>query len=70
MRSYMNLDRVVREKLMNELEAIFKPVNNETVATVDEEIEAELANYRHQLEAEKKGQTFSALQELKQKEPG
>ncbi|MGE7987950.1 hypothetical protein [Lysinibacillus fusiformis] len=37
------------------------------VATVDEEIEAELANYRQQLEAEKKGQILSALQDPKQK---
>lgn len=70
MRSYMNLDRDIREVLMNELEAIFKPENNETVATVDEEIEVELANYRHQLEAEKKGQILSALQDSKQKELG
>lgn len=37
-RSYMNLDRDIREKLMNELEAIFKPTNNETVATTEEDI--------------------------------
>ncbi len=70
MRSYMNLDRDIREVLMSELETIFKPANNETVATVDEEIEAELANYRQQLEAEKKGQILSALQDPKQEELG
>lgn len=70
MRGYMNLDRNIREKLMNELEAIFKPTNNEDAATsddgVDSETEAEVAeyrkkaevditNYRKEIEAEKKG---------------
>ncbi|WP_107841200.1 helix-turn-helix domain-containing protein [Metasolibacillus meyeri] len=46
MRGYMNLDLDVRERLMNELEAIFKPIHNEDIATFednsDSEIEAEM----------------------------
>ncbi len=83
MRGYMNLDRNIREKLMNELEAIFKPTNNEDAATsddgVDSETEAEVAeyrkkaevditNYRKEIEAEKKG--IAALQESERKESG
>lgn len=71
-RSYMNLDREIREKLMDELEAIFK-TSNETAATtedknIDAEIEAELAAYRKELEDEKKGKTLSALQKSERKE--
>lgn len=66
MRSYMNLDRNIREKLMDELEAIFKPNHNETVATTEDNIEAEIeievAAFRQELEAEKKGQTLLASQ--------
>lgn len=64
MRSYMNLDRDIREKLMDELEAIFKPTHNETVATtegnIETEIEIEVAAFRQELEAEKKGKTLLA----------
>ncbi|WP_225340935.1 helix-turn-helix domain-containing protein [Lysinibacillus capsici] len=72
MRSYMNLDREIREKLMDELEAIFK-ISNETAATtedksIDAEIEAELEAYRKELEAGKKGKTLSALPKSKRKE--
>ena len=72
MRSYMNLDREIREKLMDELEAIFK-ISNETAATtedksIDAEIEAELEAYRKELEAEKKGKTLSALPKSERKE--
>ncbi|MEC1305491.1 helix-turn-helix domain-containing protein [Lysinibacillus capsici] len=72
MRSYMNLDREIREKLMDELEMIFK-ISNETAATteeksIDAEIEAELEAYRKELEAEKKGKTLSALPKSKRKE--
>lgn len=72
MRSYINLDREIREKLMDELEMIFK-ISNETAATteeksIDAEIEAELEAYRKELEAEKKGKTLSALPKSKRKE--
>lgn len=72
MRSYMNLDREIREKLMDELEMIFK-ISNETAATteeksIDAEIEAELEAYRKELEAEKKGKTLSALPKSERKE--
>ncbi|HBT73764.1 MAG TPA: XRE family transcriptional regulator [Lysinibacillus sp.] len=72
MRSYMNLDREIREKLMDELEAIFK-ISNETAATtedksIDAEIEAELETYRKELEAEKKGKTLSAFPKSERKE--
>lgn len=72
MRSYMNLDREIREKLMDELEMIFK-ISYETAATteeksIDAEIEAELEAYRKELEAEKKGKTLSALPKSKRKE--
>lgn len=72
MRSYINLDREIRKKLMDELEMIFK-ISNETAATteeksIDAEIEAELEAYRKELEAEKKGKTLSALPKSKRKE--
>lgn len=68
----MNLDREIREKLMDELEAIFK-TSNETAATIedksiDTEIEAELEDYRKELEAEKKGKILSALPKSERKE--
>ena len=73
MRSYMNLNREIREKLMDELEAIFK-ISNETAATtednsIDAEIEAELAAYRKELEAEKKGKHYQHYQSPKEKNP-
>ncbi|MEC1177417.1 helix-turn-helix transcriptional regulator [Metasolibacillus meyeri] len=52
MRGYMNLDLDVREKLMNELEAIFKPIHNEDIATFEDngdsaiEAEMDIANDR------------------------
>lgn len=50
MRGYMNLDRDIREKLMNELEAIFKPANSESVATVEDRIKTGVTKHHKNLE--------------------
>lgn len=72
MQSYMNLDRNIREKLMAELEAIFKPNHDETVATIEDniepEIETEVAAFRQELEAEKRGETLLASQKPERRE--
>lgn len=76
MRSYMSLDRDTRNKLMDELEAIFrKKISSEIAASTveptpeqiaeedgDDDIEMELKRYRLELEAEKKGKTLSAFE--------
>lgn len=78
MRGYMNLDRNIREKLMSELEAIFKPTNNEDEATSDDGVdnetedqkkaEVDITNYRKEMETEKK--ELAALQKQERKESG
>lgn len=76
MRSYMSLDRDTRNKLMDELETIFrKKISSEIAASTveptpeqiaeedgDDDIEIELKRYRLELEAEKKGKTLSAFE--------
>ncbi|MDM5349625.1 hypothetical protein QUF65_01820 [Lysinibacillus sphaericus] len=68
----MNLDREIREKLMDELEAIFKPTHYEIVTTADgsieAEIEAEVTAFRQELEAEKKRGTLLASQKQEKRE--
>lgn len=62
MRGYMELDSEVRKAIVQKIEGIIQQ-RSEIAATTDEdEIDAELERYRQELEAEKKGQTLSAIQ--------
>ncbi|MEK4425135.1 helix-turn-helix domain-containing protein [Solibacillus sp. FSL K6-1523] len=59
MKGYMDLDRNVRETLLNHVEVLFKSRAETAVTIVEDPIEAELNRYRQELEAEQKGVTLS-----------
>lgn len=65
MKGYMDLDRGVRETLLNHVEKLFSG-RAETVATVEDDIDAEVESYRRELEDEKKGQILSVTQKQKE----
>lgn len=60
-KSYMDLNKEVRQSILNTAQQIFGK-HAETTATVEDEIEVEIANYRLELEAEKKARTLSVSQ--------
>ena len=66
MKGYMDLDRDVRETLLNHVEQLFKN-RSEIAVTVENKIDAELESYRQELEAEQKAGTLSASEEQKGK---
>lgn len=59
-KSYMDLNKEVRQSILNTAQQIFGK-HAETTATVDE-IDVEIAHYRSELETEKKTRTLSASQ--------
>ncbi|MFF5993669.1 helix-turn-helix transcriptional regulator [Lysinibacillus sp. KU-BSD001] len=66
---YVKLDSEHRKTIKNYVLSLAAQLNGlvETAATTEkDEIEAELENYRHELEAEKKVQTLSASQEQRE----
>ncbi len=60
-KSYMDLNKEVRQSILNTAQQIFGK-HAETTATVEDKIEVEIANYRLELEAEKKASTLSVSQ--------
>lgn len=66
MKGYMDLDRDVRETLLNHVEQLFKN-RCEIAVTVENKIDAELDSYRQELEAEQKAGTLSASEGQKGK---
>lgn len=66
MKGDMDLDRDVRETLLNHVEQLFKN-RSEIAATVENKIDAELDSYRQELEAEQKAGTLSASEEQRGK---
>lgn len=59
----MELPPETRSELMGLFGGIFSKHAETAATTVEDEIEAELASYRRELEAEKKARTSSASQE-------
>lgn len=66
LRGYMELDSDIRKKVLSYFKTIFNK-HSEVAATIDNSIDEEVESYRLELEAEQKGETSSALEELEEK---
>lgn len=69
MRGYMELSRDTREEIVSMLEGIILQ-RNESAASAEINIDAEVDSYRRELEAEKKARTSLASHEQEEKELG
>lgn len=66
-KGYMDLDDDVRKNILSHFKSIFDKHSEVAVTKEEDYIESELENYRLELEAESKGETSSASENLKEK---
>lgn len=66
-KAYMEIDQEVRKDIISSFKDIFSKHSDEVAETNDDEysVEREVEAYRKELEAEKKGKTLSALEDVR-----